>query len=362
MPAAVKVLARGIDYSGYRPDPHDVAKNGGAFIIRYSAGAANDDPGTQWKLCGAGEIAAAVAAGLDFIANSESTETRPTEGAAAGAADGTADLAFWKSRGLAKGATIYVSWDAPEPAAQFPAVAAYLAAYGKALGGYYYVGLYSGDPAIAEMLTRGVIRQGWRSMSDSWSGNGDFYMPGAAWADVAKKVAAASKAAIWQNGNRWYGSQADEDVILRTPVGSHLEALGGKPAPVPPAKPTPPSKPATPAAGTSVHIVTQGETLSGIADAAKMSVGQLEALNPHAGHPAGNFDNIWPGDRLTVKGTPPAAGRAKPTRTVQPGETLSSIADDWNVSLAAVEKANPRAGHPAGNFDTIWPGDQIVHP
>ena len=45
-----------------------------------------------------------------------------------------------------------------------------------------------------------------------------------------------------------------------------------------------------------------------------------------------------------------------------PGDTLFSIAQAWAVSLAAVETANPHAGHPPGNFDVILPGDRIVHP
>lgn len=44
------------------------------------------------------------------------------------------------------------------------------------------------------------------------------------------------------------------------------------------------------------------------------------------------------------------------------GDTLFSIAQAWGVSLQAVEAANPGAGHPPGNFDDIRPGDRIVHP
>jgi len=47
---------------------------------------------------------------------------------------------------------------------------------------------------------------------------------------------------------------------------------------------------------------------------------------------------------------------------VVPGDTLFSIARAWGTSLRAVEAANPLAGHPAGNFDNIRPGDRIVHP
>jgi LysM repeat protein len=97
--------------------------------------------------------------------------------------------------------------------------------------------------------------------------------------------------------------------------------------------------------------------MSSIAAAHGVTLARLEALNPHAGHPPGRFDLIRPGDRILV----PAPSRTA-THVVQPGETLSSIAADWNVSLAALERANPRAGHPPGNFDAIRPGDVIRHP
>src|SRR3954451_16123372 len=52
----------------------------------------------------------------------------------------------------------------------------------------------------------------------------------------------------------------------------------------------------------------------------------------------------------------------KPVHVVAPGDTLFSIAQAWGTSLQAVEHANPGAGHPAGNFGNIRPGDRIVHP
>jgi LysM repeat protein len=354
----MKPYDRGIDYSGFRPDPHDVARNGARFVIRYSAGVGNDDADMQWKLCEPAEIADAAAAGLDFVANSESYAERPTEGAAAGRADGAADAAFWRSRGLAQGAAIYVSWDAAPQASRYDAVEAYLRGYGEALAGRYRVGLYGGDPALREMLRRGVIDFGWRSMSDSFSGDGEFYQPGSAWREVAAQVARVSPAALWQNGNRWYGSQADEDVVLRTPVGSHREAGGAVAGPVQPVHPVPrPPAPPRPS-GTGVYLVRRGDTLSAIAAAHGISLAELERLNPRAGHPPGHFDLILPGDRIVVPGAAARPG----THVVQPGETLSSIAADWGVSLAALERANPRAGHPPGDFDVIWPGDVIRHP
>lgn len=362
MATTLAAYDRGVDYSGLRPSltgSNAPSRWGGKFVIRYSAGAGNHVEATQWKLCRPDEFRALVAAGYDVIANSEWYESRATEGAAAGKADGAADLAFWKSCGLAKGASIYVSWDEGQPdASKHDELAAYLRAYEQALGGYYHVDLYAGDVAIAAMLKAGVIRYGWRAMSDSWSDNGSFYMPGSGWKAEAAKVAKVSPAHIWQNGNRWYNGQADENVILRTPVGSHLEA-GKSPQPGPKPKPVGPVPVVNPPAG--VYEVRRGDTMSGIAAAHGMSLAQLEALNPHAGHPTGHFDVIWPGDKLKVKGAPKPKP-AKPYHIVQPGDTLTGIAKGWGVSLAALERANPRAGHPAGTYDVIWPGDRIYHP
>ena len=52
----------------------------------------------------------------------------------------------------------------------------------------------------------------------------------------------------------------------------------------------------------------------------------------------------------------------KAIHIVAPGDTLFAIAQAWGVSLQSVEAANPQAGHPAGNFNIILPGDRIRHP
>ena len=50
------------------------------------------------------------------------------------------------------------------------------------------------------------------------------------------------------------------------------------------------------------------------------------------------------------------------THKVEPGDTLYDIAKAWGVTLTALEHANPKAGHPAGNFDILYAGDLIRHP
>lgn len=52
----------------------------------------------------------------------------------------------------------------------------------------------------------------------------------------------------------------------------------------------------------------------------------------------------------------------RPVHVVVRGDTLFGIAKAWGTTLQAVEAANPGAGHPAGHFDVIQPGDVIVRP
>lgn len=111
------------------------------------------------------------------------------------------------------------------------------------------------------------------------------------------------------------------------------------------------------------YIVRKGDNMSAIAQRVGVTLGQLESMNPQAGHPTGNFGNIWPGDELQVGSVvppAPAASDAGPQfRIVQPGESLSVIADNAGISLGTIEELNPNAGHPVGNFDIVWPGDQV---
>jgi hypothetical protein len=238
----------GIDYSYARPDLGQVARSGARFVVRYSAGSASD-PGHQsyrinsGKLITPGEFKAILAAGMDVIANDEWYTSRITEGAAAGSADGRAAAKLWRACGLAKGASIYVSWDEYPSPTKFAGVGRYARAYRKALGGYYDVDAYGGTGFLKWAMKGLLVKFGWRPNAGSWSNDGLPYQPdtstAAKRAALVKLAVGKTPASIWQTGNYWFHKTADEDLIVRVPVGSHLEALAAQSVPAPDPTPTP---------------------------------------------------------------------------------------------------------------------------
>ena len=118
---------------------------------------------------------------------------------------------------------------------------------------------------------------------------------------------------------------------------------------------------ATPAAGEYTHVVRFGETLGSIAVAYGVSLFDLQALNDLWGY------LIYPGQELAIPagGTPPEtessapaqpetpsapANNAQPsTHTVERGETLFSIARQYDVPVELLMSANgiadPRRVH-----------------
>jgi LysM repeat protein len=113
--------------------------------------------------------------------------------------------------------------------------------------------------------------------------------------------------------------------------------------------------------GGATYVVQSGDTMSAIAAAHGLTLARLEQLNPNAGHPSGNFNNIAPGDPIRLVGAAPDGAPSNSPRfyKVVPGDTLSAIAASNGLGLAEIETMNPSAGHPAGNFSILWPGDQV---
>jgi hypothetical protein len=286
-----------IDYSYARPSLVKAKHDGARAVIRYSAGAASDSthashPDNAGKLITPAEFTSILGAGLDVIANDEWYETRVTEGYDAGVDDGKAATALWRSCGLAKGATVYCSWDAAPSKANYQHVRRYLRGWYNGSAKFYRPDLYGGTPALRK-LTAGLpgryrIQYGWRPNAGSWSNDGLPYQPSTRTAEQRAALvatgAAATPAHIWQTGNYWFGKSADEDLILRVPVGSHLETLG---------------------------VV----------------------------------DDDGGGGHLHPRPKP------KPAHRVQLGDTFASIAQDWGVSVDALMAANPRS--PDARLDIV---------
>lgn len=148
-----------------------------------------------------------------------------------------------------------------------------------------------------------------------------------------------------------HDAEADTVVGIMNELATHV---GNAPVPVPT-----PGQHVIPE-GSTTHTVVSGENMSVSAQNNGLTLGQLEALNPQAGHPAGNFGVIWPGDVLSLGGGEKTPATSNPVyHTVVEGDNLSTIAEANGESLATIESMNPNVGHPAGNFDNIWPGDQV---
>jgi len=91
---------------------------------------------------------------------------------------------------------------------------------------------------------------------------------------------------------------------------------------------------------TSVHTVMEGENLTTIAQKYKTDVNKIIELNGLSN------DVIYPGQKLKISGNfKTDAGKnkssaSKKTHKVKKGETLASIASDYNISIADLKKWN----------------------
>ncbi len=88
------------------------------------------------------------------------------------------------------------------------------------------------------------------------------------------------------------------------------------------------TKTVTPAVHTTksnTYVVQPGDTMSGIAFRFGLTLAQLERLNPNAGHPAGNFNLILPGDVLKLGGAIATASATTPVSSTKPNATSGQV-------------------------------------
>lgn len=245
-------------------DVNLAVSTGAKFWFRYSAGVNNTNPGSQFKLCQVGEIAALAAKGVSVVANFEAAELRPLSGYAAGLADGQADLSFWQSRGYAQGKSIYISLEPGHDVSELAAITQYYAGYSAGLGGYYVAdGGYYGVQLLVAAAKAGLIKHGWIPSSasasvdkvsidptyappaktnwDLWFPTKSQVTPALAYLDTLV-AGAPFESIVWQSGNKWLNNDADEDIVLLGGyLGSQLETPDGSTPP--PVVVTPPPAP-----------------------------------------------------------------------------------------------------------------------
>jgi LysM repeat protein len=101
------------------------------------------------------------------------------------------------------------------------------------------------------------------------------------------------------------------------------------------------------------HTVTEGETLSSIADEYGLTTDELARLNGIS-----DADYIFAGQELRLgDGGPAVASPAGRTHAIEAGETLSSIADYYGVSLTELLQLNA-----IDDADYIYEGEVISLP
>ncbi len=106
--------------------------------------------------------------------------------------------------------------------------------------------------------------------------------------------------------------------------------------------------------GPVTHVVQPGETLSQIAQRYGVAMSEIMAANNIT-----NPNLIKPGQELVIPGITQAEAQAanRTVHVVQPGETLLDIARQYGVSLQELIRANN-----IGNPNLIKPGEELVIP
>lgn len=108
-----------------------------------------------------------------------------------------------------------------------------------------------------------------------------------------------------------------------------------------------------PAAADSSHVVQTGETLSGIAAAYGLPLDAVAAHNQIT-----DVDVIYAGETLSIPGPAPSGPQLSGAYTVQPGETLTSIAAIRGTTVGQILAANPSIVDP----NRIYAGQSLNVP
>lgn len=377
-------MARGLDYSWGRPNLAQVKAAGYDFVIRYLA-----------EYGGGKEISQAEAqqirnAKLGLALVYEQRANNALGGRAAGKHDAQVALKQAEAIGFPDDRPIYfaVDWDATP--AQQGVIDEYLRGAAEVIGAGR-VGVYGGYWICKRCKENGSAKWFWQTYA--WSGgnkldgmhiyqylngqniagaevdlNETFASDYGAWTDQAPSTHVEQPAkpeparpvtdgyriqkgdTFWdlEKAHGWaHGTlqQLNPTVEPRELQIGQLIRVPSMPSQAP--KPEP--------SHMSTYKIKQGDTFWGLETANGWTHGTLQSMNPSV-----KPKELGIGQTINVPaGGKPAASNGTKWVTVQENDTLSLIARDNNMSLAAIESLNPNAGHPAGNFDLIRPGDRI---
>ncbi len=155
------VTATGVDYSWSRPSPSGLHAQGYTFAARYLS---HD---TSGKNLSHAEAAALWAAGVDVVANWESTANSALNGHAQGVADAQAAESLANAYGIPSGRPIYFSVDFDATQAEQTPIDAYFDGVASVIG-VARTGAYGGYYVVKRLFDAGKIKWGWQTYA--WSG------------------------------------------------------------------------------------------------------------------------------------------------------------------------------------------------
>lgn len=157
-----------------------------------------------------------------------------------------------------------------------------------------------------------------------------------------------------------YSSSHDAEANTVVQIMNALQAkILNNPDPTPVGPPTP--LPTGGGSSGTYHVVS-GDNLTSISSKFPGTNPDMFVNANKSKYPSITRDYIQANWDLNVPGGNPSVTSPAPAENiyvVEDGDNLSTIAENHGISLAEIEKLNPNAGHPAGNFDTIWAGDHI---
>lgn len=320
----MEIIAEGYDFSHARPGWEAIKGSGRDFVGRYLY------PEHGGKALTSEEVREYLSHDIDIYCFYEAYEERPLEGRNAGIADTQTAQRELGRVGLPTNMPIYfaVDWDAsPE---QQDEIDAYLRGAASVIG-IERVGVYGGYWVVKRCYENGTAR--WFCQTYGWSGG-----------NVFDKIHILQ----YRNGQQLNGGAVDFNRAYQKNFGQ-ASAVG-----VAPSQPASSDKPSVPATSTGTYTVRSGDTLSGIAAAHGMSWPDLYELNKAVIGSDPSLIKAGQVLRLSGASAPTKAPAKAKTYTVKSGDNLSSIADRFNTSVAALVKANG-----ISNPNIIYPGQVL---